>query len=174
MAKITNKQTRATGARVLNATEAALESNAAAFVAIDDSLMGDAGAAFTALFTDLTVDEFKARRASWVAAYDAARGVVGGSKRFAELIAAFGIVKAQSDEAKRKQAARAAKKASEASAADGEGDAGEASPKAGAGAAAAAKVKAELTSIEAHVLALFRAGKFEMLTEFIAEHADAQ
>lgn len=85
-------------------------------------------------------------------------------RAFNRLTDYLGLDKPQTEAAKAKQAQRAA--------AAPEGD--DSSPKDGAGEAAAAKVKMELSSMEAHIIGLLRAGKFEMATECVAGLAEAK
>ncbi len=166
MAKSSKTQT-------LNATQHALVENARMFADVDGAVF-DKGAAFVGLFSELTVEDFKAHRACWIGAYDAAHGTVSGARRFTELVNLYGVIKPQSEEAKRKQAQREAAKAAKDAAQQSEVidvESRDVTPPT-TGIEAAGKVKMELSSSEAHLVALFRAGKFEMLTEYVASVAD--
>lgn len=90
-------------------------------------------------------------------------------KAFNRITDYLGLAKPQTPEAARKQAQRAAAKPAEP---DGAGAEDDDSPKAGAGAAAAASVAMELSRMEAHLIALVRAGKFEMAAECVASMAE--
>lgn len=170
MAKKTIKSP--TVAKVLNAFEVALRTNAENCAGADQ---GDLAVEFAALFSPLLDNyaEFELARKAWVTYYCAYMGdakTTAANQAFSYRMKACGFEKPKNDnaEAKRKRAERAAKKASEASTA---GDTDETTAKDGTGAASATKVKMELTAIEAHLLAMFRAGKFEMCNEFIASQA---
>lgn len=76
----------------------------------------------------------------------------------------LGLTKPQTAKAKAEAARRAAGQPAQEPAQDG--------PKAGAADKAAAAVQMGLSSIEAHLIALVRAGKFEMAAECIAAMAD--
>lgn len=169
MAKITNKQTRPTAARVYHAGDVAIQTNAQGVAALDyDARAADTAVEFTALFNGLTVDEFRDARSVWLEAYAAAMGCAKDSAgaRFAEMVRATGVVKPQSERAQKVQAARAAAKSAIQTAA-------ETDPKAGAADKALAKVKMELSSIEAHIVSLIRAGKFTQAAQAVADLAGA-
>ena len=159
-------------AKTLNAFEVALRTNAENCASADQ---GDQAVEFAALFAPLLGDyaEFETARKAWVTYYCAFMGdakTTAANQAFSYRMKACGFEKPKNDsaEAMRKRAERAAKKASETATS---GEDSEATAKDGTGAASAAKVKMELTAIEAHLLAMFRAGKFEMCNEFIASQA---
>lgn len=172
MAKITNKQTRPSAPVVLDAEQVQIRDNARACFAADD-----AGNESLTIFADLfgaarDFDSFESLRKLWVAEYQGQGATPEAARQaFSYRMKQCGLKKPEnnSPEAMRKREARAAKKASEASTAD-EGD--ESTPKDGAGARAAAKVQMELSAIEAHIVALLRAGKYEMAAECIANEKD--
>ena len=119
----------------------------------------------------LSVDEFKIRRLCWVSAYVEAMGcqISSSASRFAEMVKTCAVVKAQSTDALRKAAERAAKKSIETVAgADSESDdvASEA-PKTPA-------VAVVLSELEARVISFMRANKWEMAAETIAQAAEMQ
>lgn len=161
-----------------NATQAALRDNAQAFNAADNGTLADLAVSFATLFdasafgmkVDAQVEEFANRRACWVNAYDSANEVVGGAKRFSEIFALTGLKKPQTAKAIAAQTARQlAKELAGEAIAEAKG---EATAKDGAGAVAVVGAKLELSKIEAHIITLLRAGKFEMAAECIADMAD--
>ena len=173
MKKITNKQTAPSLAVVLNVAQLAIRANAVAVADVDlsDALAGRV-LEFGVMFANKTVDDFKACRADWVAAYIEATGCEPASAgtRFAEMVRASGVVKPQSEKAAKLQAARAAAKSVVDKAM---GDAGD-DVKAGVADKATATVKMELSSIEAHIVSLMRAGKFTLAAQAIADMATAK
>jgi hypothetical protein len=95
---------------------------------------------------------------------------LAAERAWQRLVKALQLDKPQTPEAARKAAERAAKKAAEAPAEDGEAsEADDASPMDGAGAQAAAKVVLELSAMEAHLIALVRAGKAELAAQCVAD-----
>jgi len=86
-------------------------------------------------------------------------------RQFGRLVDDMGFTKPQTEAAKAKQAARV-KQDSKAGADEGE-------PKTGAGAEAAKAVKMELSSMEAHLIQLLRAGKYSMAAECVGGFAQA-
>lgn len=84
-------------------------------------------------------------------------------RMFGRIVDFLALDKPQTEAARAKQAARASSQPD-----------GEASPVDGAGAAAAAKVKMELSGMEAHLIGLVRAGKHEMAAQCIADMAAAK
>jgi uncharacterized protein (DUF2267 family) len=114
------------------------------------------------------VAEWVAIRTEWVKAYQEAAGCAEDSagRAFTRVVNRAGIVRPQSADALRKQAARDAKK--------GTADkGGKADPKAGAGDAAAKAVKLELSKIEVHLINMLRAGKFTQAAQVVADMATA-
>lgn len=120
--------------------------------------------------TDAAVGQWAEFQRAFVLGMAEAREIDPDSARkaFNRLTEYLGLSKPQTAAAKAKQAQRAAAKAKDAPAAE---DAGE-GVKAGAADAAVAAVQMGLSSIEAHLIALVRAGKFEMAAECIAAMAD--
>ena len=155
--------------------------NARAVAALDvhvASKGAEALAAFRECFANCDVPTYNAKRKEWVAAYDAARGVEGGAKRFSEIVRAAGVIKPQTAAAAAKQAKRKASGMGKAgTAADKRTRAAKAvgpvPQKAGDGSAAAKRVKMELSAIEAHLIGLIRAGKFVQAAECVASMAPA-
>lgn len=121
--------------------------------------------------TDAAVGQWREYQRAFVLGMAEAREIDPDSARkaFNRLTEYLGLSKPQTAAAKAKQAQRAAKAPTKAQ--DGAEDAGE-GVKAGAADAAVAAVQMGLSSIEAHLIALVRAGKFEMAAECIAAMAD--
>lgn len=135
-----------------------------------------AAAALQPLLTPLSGSEAEHAVAQWK---ELQRGFVLGMaeareidpdsarKAFNRLVEYLGLEKPQTAEAKAKQAERAKKKPAKAAEEDG-------TPVDGAGDAAAQAVKMELSRMEAHLISLVRAGKFEMAAECVASMAEAE
>lgn len=118
------------------------------------------------------IDRWAHLRAAFVAGFAAERMIDpdSASRAWTRVVDLLGLDKPQSEAARAKQAKREAERAANAPQEAGEG---EGSPKDGAGAEAAAKVSMVLSSMEAHLIALVRGGKFEMAAECVAGMADA-
>lgn len=86
-------------------------------------------------------------------------------RMFGRIVDFLGLDKPQSEAAKAKQAKRAAARP------EGEEE-GEDGPKDGAGEDAAQGVKMVLSSMEAHLIAMLRAGKFSQAAQAVADMAD--
>lgn len=163
----------------LNAAELAIIENAHNVADVDAGTL-DHVAVFLDLFGGLPntadgVAEFKARRTCWVSAYMARMGCSDKSaaNRFAEMVKAAEVVKPQTAEAAAKQATRAANPAKPAS--KGEAPAASVESIAGPakGTAVGTKVKAELSAMEAHIVDLYRRGKFADLLALLQSEQKA-
>ena len=135
---------------------------------------------FAAIFNNLDVPTYKAKRAEWVAAYDAAHGSERGAKRFSEVVAAAGVVKPRTASAAAKQAKRKAEAAKAPAKVDARSKAARAEKataqavaevKSGKGEAAARTIKMELAAMEAHLIGLIRAKKFAQAAQCVADMA---
>lgn len=175
--KITNNQTAASRAIVRTGAELAIRANAADVAAHDvDKNFGATSLEFSAMFADLSVDDFRTARAAWVAGYVDAMGcdAKSAANRFSEMVKACAVVKPQTPEAAKLAAKRATDKAakaapvkaSTATAIDGAGEV--------AGLAAGKSVTMVVSSTEAHILQMLRAGKFALAAQCVAHMADDQ
>lgn len=156
--------------------------NARAIAAIDAHVADKGSAAlevFRSEFGACDVATYKAKRAEWVAAYNAARKTEHGAKRFSEIVRAAGVTKPQTEKARKAQAARKAAGGKAGTAADKRTRASKnqaaiaaSAVKAGSGAASGRTVKMDLTAIEAHLIGLIRAGKFVQAAQCVADMAE--
>lgn len=122
----------------------------------------------------LTPESYKTTRAAWVAGYEKGnactqkRAENAWSQVFAELSGLYGIKKPQSVAAAKKAGERAAKPADKPAKPAKPDDTVTPPLK---GVAAAAATKATLSGIEAHIVDLFRRGKFKDAVDFIQMEA---
>lgn len=125
-------------------------------------------APLSGLSTDAAIAQWREYRRAFCLGMAAERNIVPGSSERAwqRIVDDLGLDKPQSVEAKRKAASRAKAKPA-AQPATGEAD--DASPMDGAGEAAAQAVQMALSSMEAHIITLLRAGKVSMATQAIAD-----
>lgn len=128
-------------------------------------------APLSGLSTTAAVAQWNEYRRAFALGMAAERDIDPDSARrmFGRIVDFLNLDKPQTEAARAKQAARAA--AGPVADAGAEGDD---TPKDGAGAAAAGQVKMVLTSIEAHIVGLMRAGKFEMAAQAVADVAESQ
>lgn len=117
---------------------------------------------------DTAVRQWNEYRRAFSLGMAAERNIDPDSARrmFGRIVEFLGLDKPQTEAARAKQAKRAAQAPQK--------DADETTPKDGAAAEAAARVAMELSRMEAHLIALVRAGKFEMAAECIGNMADAE
>lgn len=173
MAKITNKQTTPSKGLTFTGKQLSIASNAKAIATHDAAdNFSQRLVDFTSLFNRLTLDGFKAARECWVINYQTAMGCesISAQNRFAEMVKLAEVVKPQSDAAKKKQVARAVTKSAIDKASE------TTTPvdveKATSAKLAGASVKMELSSIEAHIVSMLRAGKFTLAAQAVALMAE--
>lgn len=125
-------------------------------------------APLSGLSTESAVAQWNEYRRAFALGMAAERNIDpdSGRRAFNRITEDMGLTKPQTEAAKAKQAARAKK----APAAEGDESS---TPKDGAGTEAAAQVKMVLSGMEAHLIAMLRAGKFEMVAQAVADLATA-
>lgn len=177
MAKITNKQTAPSNKSVLTGAQLAIRANAVSVGELDYSeAVGTVTLEFGVLFTTNDVEEFRVCRADWLAGYADATGceAVSAVVRFNEMMRAANVVKPQTEKAKTEVARRAAAKSATSAAIVKASDATAPADteKSASAKSAGANVKMELSSIEAHIVGMLRAGKFTLAAQAIAQMAE--